>query len=215
MSLKNQEGKLQLSMQFSKLWQHRDLLPVQGKEISLDEETFEGILDAPIIGVRTVMKEQPTTEFMIEASRVGETSIAAVKNKFLKSEVGFSLLNHIHLFQVDAMAISFKKVQIQRDDITFNAYVIRIEDAPRIVVLQELWGIDFDIKYYAQKISRFDYGFKALFPDLHHGNVGLDVAEAQHLMDGLDWKGVVKDFQASVNWLKSNGSNKVLGFICS
>ncbi|KAL9272096.1 usf-like protein [Drosera capensis] len=39
--------------------------------------------------------------------------------------------------------------------------------------------------------------------------VGLDVAEAQHLMDGLDWQGGVKDIQASVSWLKANGSKKV------
>lgn len=38
----------------------------------------------------------------------------------------------------------------------------------------------------------------------------MDVAEAQHLMDGLDWQGAVKDIQASVNWLKTNGSSKVL-----
>jgi carboxymethylenebutenolidase len=34
-------------------------------------------------------------------------------------------------------------------------------------------------------------------------------------MDGLDWQGAVKDIQASVKWLKSNGSPKVGGlFIC-
>jgi hypothetical protein len=44
---------------------------------------------------------------------------------------------------------------------------------------------------------------------LYRGKVGLDVAEAQHLMDGLDWQGAVKDIEASVNWLKSNGSKKV------
>lgn len=44
---------------------------------------------------------------------------------------------------------------------------------------------------------------------LYRGKVGLDVAEAQHLMDGLDWQGAVKDIQASVKWLKANGANKV------
>ena len=45
---------------------------------------------------------------------------------------------------------------------------------------------------------------------LYRGKVGLDVAEAQHLMEGLDWQGAVKDINASVNWLKANGSKKVL-----
>lgn len=44
---------------------------------------------------------------------------------------------------------------------------------------------------------------------LYRGKVGLEVAEAQHLMDGLDWQGAVKDIEASVNWLKANGSKKV------
>ena len=44
---------------------------------------------------------------------------------------------------------------------------------------------------------------------LYRGKVGLDTAEAQHLMDGLDWQGAVKDIRASVNWLKANGSKKV------
>lgn len=43
--------------------------------------------------------------------------------------------------------------------------------------------------------------------------MGLDAAEAQHLMEGLDWQGAVKDIRASVNWLKANGSSKVIAFV--
>ncbi|GAB2274913.1 hypothetical protein Dimus_009683 [Dionaea muscipula] len=112
--------------------------------------------------------------------------------------------------QIRSMADSaFKKVQIQRDDATLDAYVVGKEDAPGIVVLQEWWGVDYEIKNHAVKISQLGPGFKALIPDLYRGKVGLDVAEAQHLMDGLDWQGAVKDIQASVNWLKANGSKKV------
>nr|CAN60148.1 hypothetical protein VITISV_041925 [Vitis vinifera] len=103
----------------------------------------------------------------------------------------------------------FKKIQIQRDDTTFDAYVVGKEDAPGIVVVQEWWGVDYEVKNHALKISQLDPGFKALIPDLYRGKVGLDVAEAQHLMDGLDWQGAVKDICASVNWLKANGSQKV------
>ncbi|KAJ8452938.1 hypothetical protein Cgig2_014701 [Carnegiea gigantea] len=104
---------------------------------------------------------------------------------------------------------AFKKIQIQRDDTTFDAYVVGKDDAPGIVVLQEWWGVDFEIKNHAIKISQLEPGFKALIPDLYRGKVGLDVAEAQHLMDGLDWKGAVKDIEASVSWLKAHGSRKV------
>ncbi|KAJ0112558.1 hypothetical protein Patl1_01981 [Pistacia atlantica] len=110
----------------------------------------------------------------------------------------------------DSAASPFKKVQIQRDDTTFDAYVVGKEDGPGIVVIQEWWGVDYEIKNHAVKISQLNPGFKALIPDLYRGKVGLDVAEAQHLMDGLDWQGAVKDIGASVNWLKANGSKKVL-----
>ncbi|KDO54718.1 hypothetical protein CISIN_1g023687mg [Citrus sinensis] len=108
----------------------------------------------------------------------------------------------------DSAASPFKKIQIQRDDTTFDAYVVGKEDAPGIVVVQEWWGVDFEIKNHAVKISQLNPGFKALIPDLYRGKVGLDTAEAQHLMSGLDWPGAVKDIHASVNWLKANGSKK-------
>ncbi|KAF7851047.1 hypothetical protein BT93_L4671 [Corymbia citriodora subsp. variegata] len=108
-----------------------------------------------------------------------------------------------------AASAPFTKVRIQREDTAFDAYVVGKDNAPGIVVLQEWWGVDFEIKNHALKISQMDPGFKALIPDLYRGKVGLDVAEAQHLMDGLDWAGAVKDIRASANWLKANGSKKV------
>lgn len=48
---------------------------------------------------------------------------------------------------------------------TFDAYVIGKEDAPGIVVLQEWWGVDYEIKNHAQKISQFEPGYKALIPE--------------------------------------------------
>lgn len=59
---------------------------VQEKVLKLYKEILERILDIPIIGVRTVMNQQPTIEFIIEASNIRVTSIAVVKKKFLKSE---------------------------------------------------------------------------------------------------------------------------------
>ncbi|KZV17711.1 carboxymethylenebutenolidase [Dorcoceras hygrometricum] len=121
-----------------------------------------------------------------------------------------SSFRQVRAMASDSAASSpFKKVQIRRDSITFDAYVTGKDDAPGIIVLQEWWGVDFEIKNHAQKIAQFDSGYKTLIPDLYRGKVGLDVAEAQHLMDGLDWQGAVKDIEASVNWLKANGSQKI------
>ncbi|XP_077229692.1 uncharacterized protein LOC143862514 [Tasmannia lanceolata] len=110
----------------------------------------------------------------------------------------------------DSANSHFQKVQISRGDNTiFDAYVVGKDNAPGIVVLQEWWGVDFEIKNHALDISKFDSGYKTLIPDLYRGKVALDMAEAQHLMGGLDWKGAVEDIRASVSWLKENGCNKV------
>jgi len=43
--------------------------------------------------------------------------------------------------------------------------VIGKHDAPGIVVLQEWWGVDFEIKNHAAMISQLGRGFKALIPE--------------------------------------------------
>lgn len=48
---------------------------------------------------------------------------------------------------------------------TFDAYVVGKENAPGIVVLQEWWGVDFEIKNHAVAISQFGSGYRALIPE--------------------------------------------------
>ncbi|XP_057515954.1 uncharacterized protein LOC130797370 [Amaranthus tricolor] len=149
---------------------------------------------------------------------IGSLAIRASRTLFNSSSFPSSLINcrvkppssFTSRLQIRSMAdSSFKKIQIQREDTSFDAYVVGKDGAPGIVVLQEWWGVDYEIKNHALKISQLEPGFKALIPDLYRGKVGLDAAEAQHLMDGLDWAGAIKDIEASVNWLKAKGSQKV------
>nr|XP_017244320.1 PREDICTED: uncharacterized protein LOC108216146 isoform X4 [Daucus carota subsp. sativus] len=79
----------------------------------------------------------------------------------------------------------FQKLQVHRDDNILDAYVVGKENAAGIVVLQEWWGVEFEIKNHAVAISH-----------LYRGKDGLDVAEVQHLMDGLDWQGDVSVMHA-------------------
>lgn len=119
----------------------------------------------------------------------------------------------------------------------FDIYVVGDEKAPGIVVVQEWWGVDYEIKNHAMIIAQ--KGYRALIPEyvtysfifsisfckfvckwlfivlflwisLYRGKLGLDAAEAQHLMEGLDWPGAVADIAASAKWLKKNGSPKVI-----
>jgi carboxymethylenebutenolidase len=80
--------------------------------------------------------------------------------------------------------------------------------APGIVVIQEWWGLNDQIKSVAQRFA--DAGYRALVPDLYRGSVALDAAEAQHLMEGLDFAGAAsQDIRGAVQYLKATGSSKV------
>lgn len=67
--------------------------------MKLDEETLVKILDFPIVGLRTISNQQPSTEFMMDASKVKGTSMAGVIKKFLKSEfqIVFEFVNKVVL----------------------------------------------------------------------------------------------------------------------
>lgn len=111
--------------------------------------------------------------------------------------------------------MALEKIQIRRNDnaeVTFDAYVAGEVGQPGLVVLQEWWGVDFDIRSHAVTLA--NKGFRTLIPDLYRGKVALEAAEAQHLMDGLDWPTAIKDIDASAKWLQDNGSDKVgvIGF---
>ena len=56
------------------------------------------------------------------------------------------------------------------------------QNAPGIVVIQEWWGLNEQIKGVAARYAKL--GFRALVPDLYRGKLGLDAKEAEHLMSG-------------------------------
>eukprot|EP00897_Mesotaenium_endlicherianum_P010016 jgi/Mesen1/9042/ME000057S08465 len=108
------------------------------------------------------------------------------------------------------MAGELEKVQISRNgdsNVVFDAYVGGSDSKVGVVVIQEWWGVDYEIKNHAKTLVQ--KGYRTLIPDLYRGKVALDMAEAHHLMDGLDWQGAVKDIGASAKWLKEQGCTKV------
>ena len=80
--------------------------------------------------------------------------------------------------------------------------------APGIVVIQEWWGLNDQIRGVAEKLAAA--GYRALVPDLYRGQVALGANEAQHLMEGLDF-GVAagQDVRGAVQYLKASGSARV------
>src|SRR5258707_13372713 len=80
--------------------------------------------------------------------------------------------------------------------------------APGIVVIQEWWGLNDQIKGVADKLAKA--GYRALVPDLYRGKVALEAHEAEHLMNGLNFGDAAgQDVAGAVKYLKVSGSPKV------
>jgi carboxymethylenebutenolidase len=84
--------------------------------------------------------------------------------------------------------------------------------APGLVVIQEWWGLNDQIKGVANRLA--EAGYRALVPDLYRGKVGLDAKEAEHLMTNLNFgDAAAQDIRGAVQYLKQSSSKVgVTGF---
>jgi carboxymethylenebutenolidase len=80
--------------------------------------------------------------------------------------------------------------------------------APGIVVIQEWWGLNDQIKGVADQFAAA--GYRVLVPDLFRGKLTLDATEAEHMMKDLDFSDAAgQDIRGAVQHLKNTGSPKV------
>jgi len=80
--------------------------------------------------------------------------------------------------------------------------------APGIVVIQEWWGLNDQIRGVADQLAA--QGYRALVPDLYRGKSTVEAAEAEHLMTGLNFADAAsQDVRGAVQQLKASGSAKV------
>jgi carboxymethylenebutenolidase len=84
--------------------------------------------------------------------------------------------------------------------------------APAIVVIQEWWGLNAQIRGVADRLALA--GFAALVPDLYRGQSTVEAEEAHHLMDGLNFGDAAsQDIRGAVQFLKARGAKVgVTGF---
>jgi carboxymethylenebutenolidase len=84
--------------------------------------------------------------------------------------------------------------------------------APAVVVIQEWWGLNDQIKGVADRLAGL--GYRALVPDLYRGKVTLDAAEAQHMMTNLNFAdAATQDVRGAAQYLKQSGAKVgVVGF---
>ena len=75
-------------------------------------------------------------------------------------------------------------------------------NAPAIVVIQEWWGLNDQIKGVADRLA--SAGFQALVPDLYRGKLTAEAEEAHHLMSGLNFgEAAAQDVRGAVQYLKN------------
>lgn len=80
--------------------------------------------------------------------------------------------------------------------------------APAVVVIQEWWGLNDQIRGVADRVAAA--GYRALVPDLYRGKSTIEAEEAHHLMTGLDFgQAASQDVRGAVQHLKAGGSAKV------
>jgi carboxymethylenebutenolidase len=84
--------------------------------------------------------------------------------------------------------------------------------APAIVVIQEWWGINEQIRGVAHRLA--SAGYIALVPDLYRGKSTVEEKEAHHLMTGLNFADAAsQDIRGAVQFLKTRSAKVgVTGF---
>lgn len=102
-------------------------------------------------------------------------------------------------------------ISFQRPDgAIINGYLASpavLTGAPAIVVIQEWWGINDQIKGVADRLA--ECGYRALVPDLYRGALTVEEEEAHHLMNALDFSDAVsQDIKGAVQYLQAD-SDKV------
>lgn len=106
-------------------------------------------------------------------------------------------------------SISFKRP----DGKSVDGYLAEAgANAPGIVVIQEWWGMNDQIRGVADKLAAA--GYRALVPDLYRGKATVDAKEAEHLMKGLNFgEAAGQDVRGAVQFLKKDSSKVgVTGF---
>ena len=88
----------------------------------------------------------------------------------------------------------------------------RASSTAAVVVIQEWWGLNDQIRGVADRLA--SAGYVALVPDLYRGKSTVEAEEAHHLMSGLNFGDAAsQDVRGAVQFLKTRGGKVgVTGF---
>ena len=86
-------------------------------------------------------------------------------------------------------------------------------NSPAIVVIQEWWGLNAQIRGVADRLA--SAGYQALVPDLYRGKSTVEAEEAHHLMSGLDFGDAAsQDIRGAVLYLKGRATKVGITGFC-
>lgn len=110
-----------------------------------------------------------------------------------------------------------KMVEFKRPDgQSVQGYLAEPADAagaPGVVVIQEWWGMNAQIKGVADRYAAA--GYVALVPDLYRGKSTVEAAEAEHLMTNLNFGDAAgQDVRGAVQYLKARGTKVGVSGYC-
>lgn len=109
--------------------------------------------------------------------------------------------NHHHTGEKNGTIVSFQRPDGQSVQ-GYLAEPAQGSNAPAIVVIQEWWGINAQIRGVADRLA--SAGYQALVPDLYRGKLTVEAEEAHHLMTGLDFGDAAsQDIRGAVQFLKT------------
>lgn len=84
----------------------------------------------------------------------------------------------------------------------------RLDRAPGVVMFEEWWGLNDQIKETADRLAQ--HGFRVLVPDLYRGRVAESREEAGHLSGGLNFgDAATEDARGAATYLHHLGATKV------
>jgi len=85
--------------------------------------------------------------------------------------------------------------------------------APAVVVIQEWWGLNAQIRGVADRLAAA--GYQALVPDLYRGQSTVEAEEAHHLMSGLNFGDAAsQDIRGAVQYLKTRAPKVAVTGFC-
>jgi carboxymethylenebutenolidase len=100
------------------------------------------------------------------------------------------------------------------DGKSVGGYLAQAENAAgSIVVIQEWWGLNDQIRGVADRLAQA--GYTALVPDLYRGKSTVEAEEAHHLMSNLDFADAAsQDIRGAAQFLKARGGKVAVTGYC-